>query len=60
MTEESQEQPFEHDVVVLLVDDQAIIGEAVRRMLAPQADIRFHYCQDPKQALARRPRCARR
>jgi len=36
---------------VLLVDDQAIIGEAVRRMLAPQADIAFHFCQDPLKAI---------
>lgn len=36
---------------VLLVDDQAIIGEAVRRMLEPEEDIRFHFCQDPAQAI---------
>ncbi len=36
---------------VLLVDDQALIGEAVRRMLAPEADIRFRYCNDPAQAI---------
>jgi sigma-B regulation protein RsbU (phosphoserine phosphatase) len=36
---------------VLLVDDQAMIGEAVRRMLAPEADISFHYCNDPAGAL---------
>ena len=40
-------------VVVLLVDDQAIIGEAVRRMLAPHDDITFHYCQDPTEAVAK-------
>lgn len=40
-------------IVVLLVDDQAIIGEAVRRMLAPHEDITFHYCQNPREALAR-------
>lgn len=40
-------------VVVLLVDDQAMIGEAVRRMLAPHDDITFHYCQDSTQAVAR-------
>jgi len=28
-----------------------MIGEAVRRMLAPEADIRFHYCSDPAEAL---------
>jgi sigma-B regulation protein RsbU (phosphoserine phosphatase) len=39
-------------IVVLLVDDQPIIGEAVRRMLLPHPDIRFHYCKDPTKALA--------
>src|SRR6188472_447773 len=38
--------------VVLLVDDQPIVAEAIRRMLAPQADIAFHYCNDAAQALA--------
>jgi sigma-B regulation protein RsbU (phosphoserine phosphatase) len=41
----------EHDVTVLLVDDQPIIGEAVRRMVAAEPDIRFHYCQDPTKAV---------
>ena len=41
----------QHAIKVLLVDDQAMIGEAVRRMLAPEADIRFHYCSDPADAL---------
>lgn len=40
-------------VVVLLIDDQPIIGEAVRRMLAPHEDIKLHYCQDPGEVLAR-------
>lgn len=33
-------------VRVLLVDDQLIIVEAVRRMLSEQADIEFHYVTD--------------
>lgn len=41
----------EHPVTVLLVDDQAIIAEAVRRMLAGHNDIQFHYCSDPTQAI---------
>ena len=41
-----------HAIRVLLVDDQPIIGEAVRRMLAAETDIQFRYCQDPGQALA--------
>ena len=43
----------EHKVSVLLVDDQPIIGEAVRRMLAGEADIAFHYCKDATAAVAR-------
>jgi len=38
-------------IVVLLVDDQAIVGEAVRRMLADETDIEFHFCSNPFQAL---------
>lgn len=41
----------EYAAMVLLVDDQVIIGEAIRRMLADQPDIEFHYCSDPEQAL---------
>jgi sigma-B regulation protein RsbU (phosphoserine phosphatase) len=37
---------------VLLVDDQPIVAEAVRRMFAGESDIRFHYCSDPTQAIA--------
>jgi sigma-B regulation protein RsbU (phosphoserine phosphatase) len=39
------------EIRVLLVDDQAIVGEAVRRMLTTEADIRLDFCQDPAQAL---------
>lgn len=41
----------QHTIKVLLVDDQAMIGEAVRRMLAADKDIIFHYCSDPTQAV---------
>ena len=40
-----------HPVTVLLIDDQKIIGEAVRRMVADQSDINFHYLDDPTRAL---------
>ncbi len=43
----------EHKTTVLLVDDQPIIGETVRRMLAGEGDIAFHYCKDATQAVAR-------
>jgi sigma-B regulation protein RsbU (phosphoserine phosphatase) len=36
---------------VLLVDDQPIIGEAVRRMLAAEEGVSFHYCKDAPAAL---------
>lgn len=39
-------------VKVLLIDDQQIVGEAVRRMLEPEKDIEFRYCADPSQAIA--------
>jgi two-component system chemotaxis family response regulator WspR len=38
--------------VVLLVDDQPIVGEAIRRMLADDPEIAFHYCADPAQAVS--------
>ena len=38
-------------VKVLLIDDQPLIGEAVRRMVAGEPDIDFHYLKDPLQAL---------
>ncbi len=40
-----------HQITVLLVDDQNMVGETVRRMLAPERDIDFHYCQDPTKAI---------
>src|SRR5215203_7255209 len=38
-------------ITVLLIDDQMIIAEAVKRMLSDQTDIAFHYCSDPSKAL---------
>ena len=37
---------------VLLVDDQPMIGEAVRRLLADQADMTFAFCKDASKAVA--------
>lgn len=37
--------------VVLLVDDQAMVAEGIRRMLADEPDIDFHYCADPRDAI---------
>ncbi len=41
----------EFPITVLLVDDQLIIGEALRRMIADVPDITFHFCNDPGQAV---------
>jgi len=40
-----------HKIIVLLVDDQQMIAEAVRKALSSQEDIEFHYCQDPSKAV---------
>ncbi|SOZ28158.1 putative Response regulator receiver, diguanylate cyclase (GGDEF domain) (plasmid) [Cupriavidus taiwanensis] len=42
----------EYLAMVLLVDDQAMVGEAVRRALATEPDIDFHYCSQPDEAVA--------
>ncbi len=36
---------------VFLVDDQLIVAEGIRRMLASESDIDFYYCQDPTEAI---------
>ncbi|MEF3698032.1 SpoIIE family protein phosphatase [Desulfolutivibrio sp.] len=41
----------DHAVTVLLIDDQAMVAEAVRRMLAGEPGIVFHSCQDPAKAI---------
>ena len=38
--------------MVMLVDDQAMVCEAIRRALARQTDIDFHYCSDAREAIA--------
>src|SRR5262249_26374860 len=43
--------PGGQPVTVLLVDDQAIVGQSVRPMLAAEADVQFHFCQDPTRAI---------
>ncbi|SDK50624.1 Response regulator receiver domain-containing protein [Maridesulfovibrio ferrireducens] len=41
----------EHKISVLLIDDQPMVGEAVRRMLAEEKDIDFHFVSDPTIAI---------
>ncbi len=40
-----------YKITVLLIDDQVMISEAVRRALSSEEDIEFHYCQDPTKAI---------
>ena len=47
---EEEKTVQEYRLTVLLVDDQAMIAEAVRRALAEE-DIDFHYCNDPTKAV---------
>ncbi len=41
----------EHAVTVLLVDDQQIIGEAIRRALVSESDMHFHFCSKSAEAI---------
>src|SRR5947207_13254312 len=53
-TDSQAERPArapEYHAMVLLVDDQAMVCEAVRRALANHSDIDFHYCADARQAI---------
>ncbi|HWG22285.1 MAG TPA: fused response regulator/phosphatase [Terracidiphilus sp.] len=53
-TMESTQLPIaltEHHIKVLLVDDQRIVGETVRRMLADIPGLEFRFCADPAVAL---------
>ncbi len=45
-------QRGEQSAMVLLVDDQILVVEAIRRSLAGQPNIDFHYCVDPAAAIA--------
>jgi two-component system chemotaxis family response regulator WspR len=40
-----------YPIVVLLVDDQAMVGEMVRRALAGQPDFTLHHCMQASEAL---------
>jgi len=41
----------QHRIKVLLVDDQATIGHAIRQMLLPESDIDFQFCSNPLEAI---------
>ncbi|AMO99886.1 response regulator [Collimonas arenae] len=48
---DTDQPPDDYPVMVLLVDDQAMVGEAVRRALSNQINIDFHYCAHPDEAI---------
>src|SRR5437660_937422 len=50
-TSDTATHPPQYHAMVLLVDDQAMVCEAVRRALANQSDIDFHYCAEAREAL---------
>src|SRR5213595_3831754 len=50
-TSDTATHPPQYHAMVLLVDDQAMVCEAVRRSLANQSDIDFHYCAEAREAL---------
>lgn len=37
--------------IVLLIDDQIMVAEGIRRMLEEEPDIEYHYCSDPALAI---------
>lgn len=41
----------EYKIKVLLVDDQLIVGETVKRMLLENNEIEFYFCQQPTEAI---------
>jgi sigma-B regulation protein RsbU (phosphoserine phosphatase) len=43
--------PASRGTTVLLIDDQPIIGEAVRRMLVGEDNFSFHFCRDATTAV---------
>lgn len=57
MSQTDNPEPQQRDVhavypiVVLLVDDQAMVGEMVRRALAGQPDFELHHCLEAKLAM---------
>ena len=43
--------PIATRISVLLIDDQSMVGEILQRSLSKEADIDFHYCNDPTLAI---------
>jgi len=53
MTHDFYTNPFaDGPPSVLLIDDQLIVAEALRRILRTEPEIQLHYCADPARAVA--------
>lgn len=50
-TDENPELALAPSCLVMLVDDQPMVAEALRRMLVEEADIDYHYCQEAIHAV---------
>jgi two-component system chemotaxis family response regulator WspR len=51
LREDASATPEDQGFMVMLVDDQAIVAERIRRDLLDSPQMDFHYCQDPHEAL---------
>ncbi len=40
-------------IKLLLVDDQPIVAESVKKMIADEPDFEFHYCREPAEAVSK-------
>lgn len=47
-----QPAPASGPLGILLIDDQATVGEALRRVFAREPDLELHYCPNPAEAFA--------
>lgn len=52
LEEASSVPAFRQSIMVLLVDDQVMVAEAIRRALIGEPEIEFHYCSNPAEAVA--------
>lgn len=51
---EAQNEPLsypKYPIIVMLVDDQPFVAEAIRMQLEEDREINFHYCASPDQAI---------
>lgn len=42
---------YQQTIKILLIDDQPMVAEGIKRMLVDEDDMEFHYCQEPARAI---------